>query len=196
MVGISRGGPTEGAYGGDGYLHDAHCVIDDGPDTRFTGHEICIGSSHPPSPAPGPGNRVVIADVTDKDNPVTLSRAFYPNPSPGISHQGRLLDGDRYYLHGHEAGSPRDPQGIDIFDFADLTDPQHIGFFESLVQSTHHNLYQAADGYVYRSNYSSGLRVYDVSNVADGILEEVAHFDGGVVAVHGYQGLWIVTPRR
>jgi choice-of-anchor B domain-containing protein len=212
--------PTEPAFAGcyedDGYIHDTHCVTYDGPDTRFTGREICVGSSHPPSPPPEPGNRVVIVDVTDKADPVTLARAFYPNPSPGISHQGRLLDGHQFYLHGHEAGAPRDPQGIDIFDMSDLTDPQHIGFFESPEQSTHHNLYQRGR-YVFQSNYTSGLRVYDTRKVAEGVLEEVAHFDvfppnndpgfgfgtwsnfplfrSGVVAVHGYQGLWIVRPR-
>jgi choice-of-anchor B domain-containing protein len=205
-----------GCYEDDGYIHDTHCVIYGGPDARFTGREICVASSHPPSPAPAPANRVAIVDVTDKSNPVTLSRAFYPNPSPGISHQGWLLDGHRYYLHGHEAGAPRNPQGIDIFDLADLTNPQHIGFFESPVQSTHHNLYQRGR-YVFQSNYSSGLRVYDIRDVADGVLREVGFFDvypphddpgfglgtwsnypwfkSGVVAVHGYQGLWIVKPR-
>jgi hypothetical protein len=110
----------------------------------------------------------------------------------------------------------RDPQGVEIFDLVDLTDPQHIGFFENPAQSTHHNLYQK-NRYVYQSNYSSGLRSYDARHVADGELTEVAYFDvylpddnpgfgfgtwsnypwfdSGVVAVHGYQGLWLVKPR-
>jgi choice-of-anchor B domain-containing protein len=199
-----------GCYNGAGYVHDAHCVVYDGPDAAFTGREICVGAT--PS-VPGVGNAVTVTDVTDKTSPVTLSISTYPNPA--YSHQGWLLDGHRYYLHNSESTS-RSPQGIDIYDLADLAAPQHIGFFESPVQSTHHNLYQRGR-YVFQSNYSSGLRVYDTRDVADGVLEEVAFFDvypphdnpgfgagtwsnypyfeSGVVAVHGYQGVWIVRPR-
>jgi choice-of-anchor B domain-containing protein len=193
-----------------GYVHDTHCLIYAGPDDRFTGREICVAST--PS-APGIGDAVTIFDVTDKANPVMLSSTGYPNSA--FSHQGWVLDGHRYYLHGSES-IPRTPQGLDIFDLADLTNPQHIGFFENPAQSTHHNLYQRGR-YVFQSNYSSGLRVYDTRNVADGVLREVGYFDvypphddpgfglgtwsnypwfkSGVVAVHGYQGLWIVKPR-
>jgi choice-of-anchor B domain-containing protein len=200
-----------GCYSEDGYVHDAHCVIYDGPDTAYTDREICVMSS-PGAPS---GNTVTIVDVTDKEQMQKLSIIGYPNPA--YSHQGWLLDGHRYYLHNSET-TTRVPQGIDIFDLGSLTAPQHIGFFENPAQSTQHNLYQADDGYVYQSNYSSGLRMYDVSGVSEGIIEEVGYFDvyppnddpgfgfgtwsnypwfdSGVVAVHGYQGLWIVRPRR
>jgi choice-of-anchor B domain-containing protein len=166
------------------------------------------------SPNPGTtGNTVVVADVTDKANPVMLANVPYPNSA--YSHQGFLLDGHRYYLHDSET-TARTPQGVDIFDLADLTNPQHIGFFENPAQSTQHNLYQK-NRYVYQSNYSSGLRIYDTREVAAGELSEVAYFDvyppndntgfgfgtwsnypwfsSGVVAVHGYQGLFLVKPR-
>jgi choice-of-anchor B domain-containing protein len=200
-----------GCYAEDGYVHDAHCVIYDGPDTRFTDSEICIAAS-PNAPT---GHTMTIVDVSDKTDPQTLSITGYDNPA--YSHQGWLLDGHRYYLHNSETVA-RDPQGLEIFDLASLTDPQHIGFFENPAQSTQHNLYQASDGFVYQSNYSSGLRMYDVSGVADGTIQEVGYFDvyppndapgfgfgtwsnypffeSGVVAVHGYQGLWLVKPRR
>jgi choice-of-anchor B domain-containing protein len=212
MVDLSDpGNPTfAGCFDDDDYVHDAHCVIYDGPDTRFTGHEICVNAS----PNPGTtGNTVVVADVTDKANPVMLANVPYPNSA--YSHQGFLLDGHRYYLHDSET-TTRTPQGVDIFDLADLTDPQHIGFFENPSQSTQHNLYQK-NRYVYQSNYSSGLRIYDTREVAAGELSEVAFFDvyppnnntgfgfgtwsnypwfsSGVVAVHGYQGLFLVKPR-
>ena len=201
--------PTNPTFAGcydDTRVHDAHCVIYDGPDTRFTGRELCITST-------GGGQSVGVVDVTDKANPVTLSITPYPNS--GFSHQGWLLDGHRYFLHNTESTS-RMPQGVDIFDLADLTTPQHIGFFENPAQSTQHNLYQK-NRYAYQSNYKSGLRVYDTRNVGDGQLREVAFFDvyppnddtgfgfgtwsnypwfsDGVVAVHGYQGLFLVKPR-
>jgi len=188
-------------------------VTYEGPDANFTGREICITSAS--------GQRVGVVDVTDPANPVTLSLTEYPPPGSGLpepaggSHQGWLLDGQRYYVHNTES-TGRDPQGLDIFDLADLTDPEHIGFFENPAQSTHHNLYQQ-DRYIFQSNYSSGLRVYDTRNIAEGVLKEVAYFDvfppddepgfgfgtwsnypffdSGVVAVHGYQGLFLVKPR-
>jgi choice-of-anchor B domain-containing protein len=199
-----------GCFDQDDYVHDTHCVVYEGPDTRFTGHEICVNSS----PNPGTtGDTVVIADVTDKADPVMLANVSYPNPA--FSHQGWLLDGHRFYVHNSES-TVRTPQGLDIFDLADLTDPQHIGFFENPAQSTQHNLYQK-NRYAFQSNYSSGLRIYDTRPVADGALREVAFFDvyppdddpgfgfgswsnypwfsKGVVAVHGYQGLFLVRPR-
>jgi choice-of-anchor B domain-containing protein len=200
------GSPTFAGCYNETRVHDTHCVIYAGPDGRFTGREICITST-------GGALTVGVVDVTDKANPVTLSLTSYPNPA--FSHQGWLLDGHRYYLHNSET-TVRDPQGVEIFDLVDLTDPQHIGFFENPAQSTHHNLYQK-NRYVYQSNYSSGLRIYDARHVADGELTEVAYFDvyppddnpgfgfgtwsnypwfdSGVVAVHGYQGLWLVKPR-
>lgn len=187
-------------------VHDAHCITYDGPDVLFRGREICITST-------GGTQLVGVVDVTDKTNPVTLSLTGYPNSA--FSHQGRLLDGHRFYLHNSES-TVREPQGVDFFDMASLIAPEHIGFFENPVQSTQHNLYQRGR-HAFQSNYSSGLRVYDTRDVANGALEEVAFFDvfpphndpgfgfgswsnyprfeSGVVAVHGYQGLWIVKPR-
>lgn len=201
--------PTNPTFAGcydDTRVHDAHCVNYDGPDARFSGRELCITST-------GRGETVGVVDVTDKADVETVSLTPYPNP--GFSHQGWLLDGHRFFLHNTESTS-RTPQGVDIFDMADLVEPEHIGFFENPAQSTQHNLYQK-NRYAYQSNYKSGLRVYDTRNVADGELTEVAFFDvyppddepgfsfgtwsnypffdSGVVAVHGYQGLFLVKPR-
>lgn len=35
--------PTfSGCYGDDGYVHDAQCVVYDGPDTKYQNKEICF----------------------------------------------------------------------------------------------------------------------------------------------------------
>lgn len=199
-----------GCYNHNGYVHDTHCVTYDGPDGRYSGREICVNSN--PS-TPGIGNAVVISDVTDKATPVTVSRLGYPGSA--YSHQGWLLDGHRYYLHNSESTS-RSPQRVDIFDLGDLENPQHIGSYVNPAQSTHHNLYQRGR-FVYQSNYTSGLRIYDVQDVGEGTIEEIGFFDvypphddmgfalgtwgnypyyrSGVVAVHGYQGFFLVDPR-
>lgn len=200
--------PTNPTFAGcyeETRVHDVQCLTYDGPDTRFTGRELCITST-------GGGESVGVVDVTDKTDPVTLSLTGYPNSA--FSHQGSLLDGHRFYVHDTES-TTRTPQGVEIFDMADLTNPVHVGFVASVAQSTEHNLYQSGR-YLHQSNYSSGLRIYDSRNVADGTLEEVGFFDvyppnddpgfgfgtwsnfpfdSGVVAIHGYQGLWLVKPR-
>lgn len=103
--------PTFAGCYNDTGIHDAHCVIYDGPDTRFTGREICITST-------GGGLSVGVVDVTDKTAPLTLSITGYPNAA--FSHQGWLQDGHRFFLHNSES-TTRTPQGVDIFDLADLT---------------------------------------------------------------------------
>ena len=57
-----------GCFGDDGYVHDAQCVTYAGPDTRYTGREICYCYNE---------DSFTIVDVTDKANAVLLSRAEY-----------------------------------------------------------------------------------------------------------------------
>ncbi|NNM33983.1 MAG: choice-of-anchor B family protein, partial [Gemmatimonadetes bacterium] len=54
---------------GTGYSHDAQCVIYEGPDEEHRGKEICLGSNE---------TALSIADVSDKDAPITISSASYP----------------------------------------------------------------------------------------------------------------------
>jgi choice-of-anchor B domain-containing protein len=99
---------------------------------------------------------------------------------------------------------------------SDLTAPVVTGTYFASTPATDHNMY-VKNRYLYQSNYRAGLRVLDLRDVEDGRLEEVAYFDvyppnddpgfsfgtwsnypyfdHGVVAVHGYQGLWLVKPR-
>lgn len=58
-----------GCFSTDGYTHDAQCVIYDGPDSDHTGSEICVNSNE---------DTITIVDVTDKTNPVQLSRMDIP----------------------------------------------------------------------------------------------------------------------
>ena len=58
----------KGCYGNDGYIHDAHCVVYKGPDTRYSNREICFLAAL---------DEVVVMDVTDKSSPVRLSSGSY-----------------------------------------------------------------------------------------------------------------------
>ncbi|HEX6062825.1 MAG TPA: choice-of-anchor B family protein, partial [Longimicrobiales bacterium] len=74
-----------------GYTHDAQCLTYNGPDTRFRGREICVGSNE---------TEINIADVTDKAKPVTLGRNSYPNV--GYAHQGWFDEEQRYFYMNDE----------------------------------------------------------------------------------------------
>ena len=76
---------------GTGYSHDAQCVIYNGPDTEHHGKEICFGSNE---------TGLSIADVTDKENPVALSVAEYPNV--GYTHQGWLTEDQAWFYMNDE----------------------------------------------------------------------------------------------
>ena len=66
-----------GGWAGDGYTHDAQCVVYAGPDADHVGAEICFLSNE---------DTVTIVDVSDKGAPVLLSRNDYSRAS--YTHQG------------------------------------------------------------------------------------------------------------
>ena len=74
-----------------GYTHDAQCVTYSGPDARYRGRQICVGSNEA---------EINIADVTDKSNPVTVGRNSYPNVA--YAHQGWFDEEQRYFYMNDE----------------------------------------------------------------------------------------------
>ncbi len=180
MVDISS--PAEPTFAGcfddHGYIHDTQCVVYKGPDKAYKGHEICFNAN---AEFVGPTvedieNTLSIVDVTDKEDPQPLSRVFYGND--GYSHQGWLGRGQSYYIHGDEldeqitGGNTR----TRVWDVTDLDDPSVTGVFENETTSIDHNLYTKHNR-SYHSNYTSGLRIYDLSRLQKGKLSEVAYFD-------------------
>lgn len=75
----------------DGYCHDAQIVIYNGPDTDHAGQEIFIGANE---------TKVVIINVTDKSNPITLSNFTYS--STAYTHQAWLTTDQKYLILGDE----------------------------------------------------------------------------------------------
>ncbi|GAB3536757.1 hypothetical protein GCM10027403_18540 [Arthrobacter tecti] len=164
-----------GCYSEAGYIHDTQCVNYDGPDARYQGREICINSNAEPTSS-GLENTVTISDVTDKENPVTLSRVFYDND--GYSHQGWLTPDQGYFLHGDELDEVNN--GINtttrVWDVRDLENPVIIGSHDNGTTSIDHNIYTKGDR-AFASNYTSGLRIFDTSDVESGNLDEIGFFD-------------------
>jgi choice-of-anchor B domain-containing protein len=196
-----------GCYAGDGYTHDAQCVIYQGPDTTHQGSEICFNSNE---------DTLTIVDVTNKAAPVQLSSTGYSGV--GYTHQGWLTEDHAYFLLGDE----KDEQDFAhntrtrVWDVSDLANPSVIGFYDASTPAIDHNIY-VRGGLAYQANYRAGLRILDLANVASGALAEVAFFDiypddddalfngawsvypyfsSGVVVVSGIeQGLFVLGPQ-
>ncbi len=138
-----------------GYTHDAQCVVYRGPDARYTGHQVCVGSNE---------KEINIADVTDKANPVTIGRNSYPNVA--YAHQGWFDDEQRYFYMDDEedevAGLTTGTRTI-VWDLSELDDPVVAHMYIGPVPSSDHNLFVVGNR-VYESNYGSGLRVLDISD--------------------------------
>ena len=144
-----------GCFGGDGYTHDAQCVIYDGPDTQHVGAEICFASNE---------DTITIVDVTDKANPVMLSRTGYTQD--GYTHQGWLTEDHQHFLLDDELDESF--FGLNtttrIWDVTDLEDPILQTTFSNPVGSIDHNQYVLGD-HSFQSNYTSGLRILNIADV-------------------------------
>lgn len=175
----------EGGYSGGGYTHDAQVITYNGPDTDHTGKEIYFGSN---------ASHVVIVDVTDKSNPVLIKSFNYP--TTGYTHQNWLTEDHKYMLLGDE-GDEFD-FGFNtrtvVFDLTDLDNPTlHFEYFGE-TSSVDHNIYVVGDKF-YLANYSAGLRVVDISDIDNGVFDEVGYFDTYTPNNNAsYNGSWNVYP--
>ncbi|MBX2820572.1 MAG: choice-of-anchor B family protein [Rhodothermaceae bacterium] len=151
---------------GRSYTHDVQCVTYKGPDTDYSGREICLAS-----------NELIlsIADVTDKANPVKISAVGYPGSS--YTHQGWLSEDHRYFFMDDEFDEFRMlvPQTRTlIWDLEDLDDPVLASEYLAQTPTSDHNQYVRGN-YLIQSNYESGVRILDISSPETPI--EIAYFD-------------------
>ena len=211
--------PTEPAFAGcfadpetgrsgTGYIHDAQCVIYQGPDTEHQGQEICFSANE---------TALAISDVTDKTNPRALSRASYPNVS--YSHQGWLTEDQKYFYMNDETDEFNglvDRTRTLLWDVQDLEDPLLVKeiFLDS--QAIDHNLYIQGN-FMYQANYLSGLRILDITDLENpteiGFFDTVPYgadepsfggawssypfFESGVIAVTSKaEGVFLVRKRE
>ncbi len=175
---------TETGNSGTGYSHDAQCVTYAGPDTQYAGREICFGSNE---------TALSIADVTDKQNPVAISRAAYPNVA--YAHQGWLTEDQAFFYmndEGDEMSGLPNTRTL-VWDVSDLDDPQLVKEHMGSEASVDHNLYIKGD-LMYQSNYVSGLRILDISDRANPV--EVGFFDTVPWGDNGprFEGSWSNYP--
>ncbi len=174
-----------GGYGDNGYSHDAQVVTYNGPDADYTGREIYIGSNE---------NVVIIADVTDKENPTNISSVSYPNRA--YTHQGWFSEDQQYFILGDEVDE------IDfgfntrtlLFDFTDLDNPVLHDSYAGPTTAIDHNGYVKGNEY-FLSNYTAGVRILDISGIADKSISET-HFFDTFTSSNGpqFSGVWSVYP--
>ena len=138
-----------------------------GPDTLYRDREICFNSNE---------DTLTVVDATDKLEQVQLSRTGYGGSA--YTHQGWLTEDQRFFLVNDEGDELafRHPTRTWIWDVSDLDAPVLASLYDGPTPSIDHNLYIRGN-LVYESNYRSGLRVLDASDVAGGVLREVGFFD-------------------
>lgn len=174
-----------GGYGENGYSHDAQVVTYNGPDSDYAGREIYIGSNE---------NQVVIADVTDKDNPVNISTVSYPNRA--YTHQGWFSEDQQFFILGDEVDEIE--FGFNtrtlVFDFTDLDNPSLHDTYLGPTTAIDHNGYVKGNEY-YLSNYTAGLRILDISGIAEKSIVETHFFDTFTGSNSpDFNGVWSVYP--
>jgi len=172
-------------FGGDGYVHDAQCVVYHGPDTRYTGREVCFCFNE---------DSLTIVDVSFKDDISIIAKTGYINAA--YTHQGwvtedhalLLLDDE---LDEQDAGTENTKTYV--WDINDLTDPVLKSVFQSSEKSIDHNQYIIGD-YTYQSNYESGLRILRINRETQS-LSQVAYFDVHPARTEAeFNGAWSVYP--
>ncbi len=110
---------------------DVQCVVYNGPDTTYTGREICFASNE---------DTVTIVDVTNKSNPTQISRMGYS--ASRYTHQGWLTEDHEYFIFNDELDEPN--RGINtnthLLDVKDLNNPIYKGTHVGRTRAIDHNL--------------------------------------------------------
>jgi len=184
---------TLGDYTTGGYSHDAQVVTYNGPDTDYTGQQIYIGSN-------GNSNKVVILDVTDKSNVVSINEFSYPQIS--YAHQGWFTDDQRYFILGDEGDEQSFgiPTKTVIFDFndldADFSNPALTNTYNGPTNAIDHNGYVKGNEF-FLANYRAGLRVLDVTTLVsnNNANAEIGYFDTFPASNSAsFNGAWSIYP--
>lgn len=171
--------------GNQSYSHDAQVINYSGSDSDYIGQEILIGSNE---------IEIVIADITDKSNPITLSTIRYSNV--GYTHQGWLTEDQRFFLIGDEL----DEQSVGfntrtiVFDVEDLDNPVFHMDYIGVTPAIDHNGYIKGNTF-YLANYRAGIRAIDISNIANKTMTEIGFFDTFPLNnTAEFSGAWNIYP--
>jgi len=174
-----------GGYAEGGYSHDAQVVNYKGPDQDHTGKEIFLGANE---------SRLVIVDVTDKENPKAISEINYQNSH--YTHQGWFDKNQRFFFLGDEldelkiGGKTRTL----VIDLRDLDQPILHHAYYGPTNAIDHNGY-VKDDLFYLANYSAGVRIISIGGLENKNMTEIGFFD--TFPEHNsttFNGAWNVYP--
>jgi choice-of-anchor B domain-containing protein len=178
--------PTNaGCFSADGYSHETQCVTYNGPDAAHVGKEICMNNNE---------DTLTIVDVTNKAAPIQLSRTGYTGA--GYTHQGWLTEDHTYYLLNDEFDETNNGHNTRtyIWDVSDLDDPFVLDYHDGPTPAIDHNEYVRGN-YLYQSNYTAGVYILDLTDVANGNLSQEAFFDlYPANNIPSYSGTWSNYP--
>ncbi len=170
---------------GDPYSHDAQVITYHGPDQDYNNREIFIGSNQ---------SEIVIADITEKNNPTIISTISYNNV--GYTHQGWFTEDMRFFLLGDELDEQLvgfDTRTI-IFDLQDLDNPLFHTNYIGITSATDHNGYVVGNIF-YLANYRAGIRALNISDIENKNISEIGFFDTYPLNNNvGFEGAWSVYP--
>ncbi len=176
-----------GCHSADGAMHDAQCVNYQGPDPDHQGKEICVTATLT-------SDTMDIVDVTDKSATVTLSKNGYPGAI--TPHQSWLTEDHLFALHGDESDETSLGHNTRtyVFDISDLDAPVLTGSHTGPLPAIDHNQY-VRGGHTYQANYTIGLRILELTDLANATMTEVAYFDTRPESdAAAFQGAWSNYP--
>ena len=191
------------------FPRNLECVLYHGPDTRFTGHEICFG---------GAGySYLVIYDVTDKAHPVRLSSTKYKHSN---TPRDTALTLDHRFLllaDSHDENLPGGNTRTFLWNLSSLTKPVYFKSHDGTTRARDLEL-EVRNRFAYLANAASGLRILDLRQIGakKSRVREAAYFDvepglsntswfgawsvdilpsGTVLVGSVRQGLFVLVPR-
>jgi len=170
----------------EAYVHDAHVIRYDGPDSAYVGKLIA---------AAGCATNFRLIDVTDPSDMMELSSAAHQ--PHGYIHQGWFSPDHRYFFLGDETDETSelvDGTYTYIWDVQDLDNPVLLSSVNLGTVCTDHNMYARGE-WLFQSNYADGLRIqHSLPN--DAIpLQEKAFFDTQPdIDEPGFDGSWSNYP--
>jgi len=155
--------PTaEGCFSDWGWISDAQCVSYDGPDNDYSNSEVCFVSY---------SIGVGVIDVTNKRSPRV--RSSLEESEFNIIDQGWLTEDQSYFLVGDKRGGNTRTHIVDVTNLDDISVSET---YKSSLTARHGNSFVNGK-YLYQSYNRGGLRIFDLSDISDGVLDEVGYFD-------------------
>jgi len=155
-----------GDHPGGGTVHDVDVITyTAGP---YAGMQIAFACTT------GPLESLSVIDFTDKSNPALIREAFYP--SSGLSHQVWLSEDLQWAFLNDEFDEKFNglPSTTYVFDVSNVIFPAYVTSFTNGNTAVTHDAFVKGDR-LYAANYTSGLRVFDVSDPLAAF--EIASFD-------------------